>query len=917
MATNGTRGGASETVRSQARAWERAFSRWRSARSVVISLLLYTAFAAVFGTSLLAIEKSDEGVAFFESKVRPILVEHCYECHSLEAGEANGELRVDSRDAMLKGGTRGTVIRASTPDRSLLIQAIEYHDAEIKMPPEGRIPEQQISILRKWIEMGAPDPRDDDSSPTVANSIADKLAKASGHWAYLPPKSISPDRLSGVTEDWIRDPIDAIVVAIQAENELKHSPDADRRTLIRRLYYDLLGLPPSIEEIAQWSKTKDSDWYEKLVQSLLESPHFGERLARRWMDVTRYADNKGYVFKEEREYPNAYRYRDWLVRSFNEDLAYEDFLRYQLIGDRLDPENKAGHLDAMGMLTLGRRFLQNKNDIIDDRIDVVSRGLLGITASCARCHDHKFDPVTTADYYSLHGMFSDTDEPGDGPSSMRLVDKSEPSKTYVFLRGNPGTPGPEVARRFFDFLESDGAHRPLKTGSGRLEMAEAIVEPKNPLTARVYVNRVWGWLTGRPLVDTPSDFGLRCDPPIYQEILDDLSVRFVENGWSTKKLVQRIVLSSTYRQSSLSKAKLFERDPENQLLWRANRKRMDFESYRDAVLMVTGNLDVAIGGKSEVIHIAPFSKRRTVYAYIDRQNLPQFFRSFDFASPDAHVPQRAQTTVPQQSLTLMNSEMMAAPVKPLAESIEWSGKQMPSGFDEKKIAAKQVGLIFRKLLAREPSTDETTRFAKFMQQADTSQVTSAENCWSYGYGKLDLQANQIASFERLPRFENGSWSGMKGPPDSELGWTTVSEKGGHPGKSLDYCCVRRWTAPRNGRLAIRGTIEHASEEGDGVRASIFHNLEQAMGTWTAKHGKASTTVKSLEVKEADIVDFVVDCIENEGFDTFTWPVVLSFEDSPEKYDSKEDFSSMQPTLSTPIQQAIQALLMTNEFCFVD
>ncbi len=893
-----------------------AFSRW--------TIVLFAGCLFAICESSVGKETNDEGIAYFETKVRPILVEHCYSCHSRESGEANGQLTLDSRPSMLMGGTRGKVIDVSSPGRSLLIRAIEYHDAEILMPPDGKIPEPQIAILRKWIEMGAPDPREEPTSPAVASSsVDDRIAKAASHWAYQPlqaPVAKLPERTkndsSKELDRWVRDPIDAYVVKELSSREFVPSKDADRRTLIRRLYFDLLGLPPSIDDFAKWTDLPSDDWYEQLVRTLLDSPHFGERMARRWMDVARYADNKGYVFKEDREYPYAYRYRDWLIRSFNTDLPYDDFIRYQLLGDQLDPENTAGHLDAMGMLTLGRRFLQNKNDIIDDRIDVLCRGLLGVTASCARCHDHKFDPVSTADYYSLHGMFSDCEEPGNDPSPMRLVDKEAQSKTYVFLRGNPSNRGPQIDRDFFGSFTRD-TRRAMIHGSGRVDVVEGIVAPVNPLTARVYVNRIWGWLTGLPLVDTPSDFGLRCDRPIYQPILDDLAWDFVRNGWSTKKLIQRIVLSSTYRQSSDTNPTYAEMDPENRLLWRANRKRLDFESFRDAMLKTAGGLDPTIGGKSVVIDKSPFSTRRTVYAYIDRQNLPQIFRSFDFASPDTHVPQRSQTTVPQQSLVLMNSELILDILRPVVQDIATQSFQSAPRLNDDAIFEHQVDLLFQRLLARQPSENERKRFTDFFAHCDVTLVASPQNCWTYGYGRLEVETERLLSFDRFPRFKNGSWTGNDGTPDKKLGYALLRDKGGHPGNSSEIVCVRRWTAPKSGELSITGSLEHASDKGDGVRATVLVNRERSQASFIIKSEKTSTSIQSILVKAGDSIDFVVDCRESVTNDDFSWTVSLKYKGANEKFDSKDHFSSLQPTPASPLQQAAQALLLTNEFCFVD
>jgi hypothetical protein len=884
-------------------------------RGIVACLLGYLFLN--LGT-LCAVEPNQAGIDFFESQVRPILVEHCYRCHSLEAGESSGELRLDSRSAMLAGGTRGKVYDAAAPEQSLLLKAVEYRDAELQMPPMGKIPEPQIAILRKWIEMGAPDPRQDTVAAAVGNSMEGRIAQAASHWAYQPlqPPAAPANPSASGHDPWVRDPLDQHVVRELASRGLAPSEEADRRTLIRRLYFDLLGLPPTIEDFAKWVNYDHQDWYQQLVNSLLDSPHFGERMARRWMDVARYADNKGYVFQEDREYPHAYRYRDWLIRAFNSDLGYNDFIRYQLIADQLDPQNANGHLDAMGMLTLGRRFLQNKNDIIDDRIDVLCRGLLGVTASCARCHDHKFDPVTTADYYSLHGMFSDCDEPGNDPSPLRLVDKENQSKTYVFLRGNSANKGPRIDRDFFGHFAHE-SRRAMIHGSGRLDVAEGIVAQNNPLTARVYVNRLWGWITGAPLVDTPSDFGLRCDRPIYQPILDDLAWDLVHNGWSTKKVIARIVSSSTYRQCSHSNPKATEMDPENRLLWRANRKRLDFESYRDAMLKVSGTLDPKIGGKSEVIHASPFSRRRTVYAYIDRQNLPPIFRSFDFASPDAHVPQRAQTTVPQQGLVLMNSEFMLDLLRPFVLDVAAKSFKTTSVISDEQTLGKQVDVLFERLLARSPAKEERKQFVDFLKRCDVTLVDSPLNCWTYGYGHLEVESKRLLSFQRFPLYKNGSWSGNDGVPDKELGYALLRDKGGHPGKSSALASVRRWTAPRPGELSINGTLEHPSELGDGVRATVLQNRSQSHACFTIKKEKTATSIASIHVDQGDSIDFVVDCLDNENHDDFSWSVAIKYKDANERFDSKEHFSGMQPVPASPLQQAAQAILITNEFCFVD
>ncbi len=802
---------------------------------------------------------------------------------------------------MDKGGTRGGVVNRELPEKSLLLQAIDYKLPDLQMPPNGKMPDSEVSILKQWIDMGAPDPR---LEPTKSNSNFDsmpvKFEKSTKHWAYQPIDSNLAESES----------IDKLVAKKLSEAGLKLSPEADRRTLVKRLYYDLTGLPPSHQDYQRLQAAKDPNWYSQLVEELLASQHFGERMARHWMDVARYADNKGYVFKESREYPHAYRYRDWLIRSFNQDLSYQDFVRYQLVADRLDPENKEGHLDAMGFLTLGRRFLNNKYDVIDDRIDVISRGMLGVTAACARCHDHKFDPVSTADYYSLFGVLDNSTEPGDEPSPMRMIDREKRGPVFVLLRGNPGNRGPKVEPQFFEFL---GQEKPIamKTGSGRLELADAIASPENPLTARVYVNRLWGWIFGQPFIDTPSDFGLRSEPPTQQAVLELLASRFIKNNWSTKQLLREIVNSSVYKQSSIANKQGLEIDPENRQLWRANRKRMDFESYRDSMLKVAGVMDETIGGKSEIIDEAPFSKRRSVYSYIDRQNLPQLFRSFDFASPDAHVPQRSQTTVPQQGLVLLNSEMMREIVNAVAEPFQ------PSSIDSETSLFQPLQKLFRQIMGRSATPNELKRLTTFLRTTETKLVDAPQNRWSYGYGTLNQESGAITNFALLPYCDGKQWRGASEYPNKKFGYCGLTEKGGHTGNQDGFTPIRRWTAPRSGKVSFQGTLEHKAKEGDGVRATLVLNASTTIKSWTAHTKKLSTKQEWIEIAEGDTLDLAVDCIETNNHDSFDWIAEIRFQDEADASSSKDHFSGRQPTPSTAWFQLAQGLLMTNEFCFVD
>ncbi len=896
---------------------KKTVSKWSTFRWPIAAgwLVFYGSSVCVTGQSL----GQDPKLDFFESKIRPVLVERCYECHSADTSDLGGNLRLDYPGGMRQGGVSGAALIPGSVDQSLLVKAIEYTDSATQMPPDGKLPDELIADFKKWVEEGAVDPRPelDAGHGTVAEDYASRVAS---HWAYQPLTKPEPPQTTTASAaatgntgaggsavgDTEADPIDRWVGAGLQALGISKSAQADRRTLTRRLYYDLVGLPPTLTELQAAMDDASPDWYRTVVDRLLGSPHFGERMARRWMDVVRYADNKGYVFQEDREYPHAYRYRDWLIRSFNEDLPYDQFVRYQLIGDRLDPDNAAGNLDAMGMLTLGRRFLNNPHDIIDDRIDVVTRGLLGVTAACARCHDHKFDPVSAADYYSLHAAFMGSEEPGGDPSPMRLVDKAEQGPTRVFLRGSPGNPGPEVPRRFISLLSPKDPIE-MKTGSGRLEMAESIVSPTNPLTARVYVNRIWGWIYGAPLVDNPSDFGVRTSAPEQQAVLDTLAWDLIHEGWSTKQLIRRIVLSRTYRQCSDHRPDAFAKDPENRWLWRAQRKRMDFESLRDGLLLATGKLNLAVGGKSVSIIEPPFANRRTVYAYIDRQNLPQLFRSFDLGSPDAHVPQRSQTTVPQQGLVLLNSDLLLSMLGDIATQA--SQKTRDEGID----------LLFHQILARDCTPSEREWMYEVLDAHEVSLPDVPQNQWSYGTATFDPESGTIDVFERLPRYHAERWQG-KGDslPDADLDWAFLNAAGGHPGTRLDQVAVRRWTAFAPAKVRVRGTLKHPSEDGNGVRASIVVRGHEKQGEWIAQHSDAETQVDEIEVAAGDTIDFVVDSNGNVNGDSFEWRVrIVSKDDDGYRTQSERHFSSEQPTALTAWEQVTQALLLTNEFCFID
>ncbi len=756
--------------------------------SLAVCLLLPSALCA-------APPANPQAVEFFEKHVRPVLATKCQSCHGPKRQQ--GGLRLDSHAALLKGSDNGAVVVPGQPDKSLLIKAIRY-DGDVQMPPKGKLSDEAIAHLTEWVRMGAPWPEEVAKAEGSGQSVAEVRRT---HWAFQPVRK--PNLPAVKKSDWVKTPIDAFVLAGLEAKGLVPAPAADRRTLIRRVTLDLHGLPPTPEETAAFELDRSPDAYARLVDRSLASPRYGERWGRHWLDVARYADSKGYVFTDERRYPFAYTYRDYVIRAFNEDLPYDQFVLQQLAADQLPLGEDKRPLAALGFLTLGRRFLNNIHDIIDDRIDVTMRGLQAMTVGCARCHDHKFDPIPQKDYYSLYGVFASSVEPKDlplimmpqqsaelaafekelakrkaevekyreqhkdeiakgnrefrdglralqkkvdqwqvtapsaPPRAMVLVDKPTPETPHVFLRGNPRNPGPEVPRQFLEVVAGE-KRQPFRQGSGRLELARAIADRNNPLTARVLVNRVWLHHFGAGLVRTPSDFGLRGDPPTHPELLDWLAATFMDNGWSIKKLHRLILLSNTYQQASSGDPRLLEMDPDNRLLAHMNRRRLDFEAMRDSLLAVAGRLDTTMGGRAVELTTKPFTTRRTVYGFIDRQNLPGLFRTFDFASPDTSTPQRYTTTVPQQALFLMNSPFVIEQARHLLQRSDVAGQPK----DEEKIKR-----MYQIAYGRAAETDEIALGLRFLSQARKSNESKKEtpplSAWEQ-YAQVLLLSNEFA-----------------------------------------------------------------------------------------------------------------------------------------------------------------------------
>ncbi|MGE0608900.1 MAG: DUF1553 domain-containing protein, partial [Pirellulales bacterium] len=477
---------------------------------------------------------------------------------------------------------------------------------------------------------------------------------------------------------------------------------------------------------------------------------------------------------------------------------------------------------------------------------------------------------------------------------------------HIFVRGRPNNLGAAVPRRFLEAL-SGPQRQPFTNGGGRLELAQAIASRDNPLTARVLVNRVWAQHFGSGLVSTPSDFGLRSDPPRHPRLLEWLARRFMEPGWSLKQLHRTIVLSAAYRQASDDRPDARRIDPENRLLWRMNRRRLDFEATRDTLLAAGGDLDGTLGGFAVSIVTRPFSRRRTVYGFIDRQELPGLFRSFDFANPDAHSPQRFSTTVPQQALFLMNSPFVQEQAARLANRPTVAEHSDP---------ASRIGAMYALLFGRAPSPDELALGLRFVDGNDAAHDEgSTASAWQYGYGALDAATGRVAGFTPFTHFTGQRWQGGPALPDPTVGWSFLEAQGGHPGDSA-HLAIRRWTSPVAGTVSIGGVLKHAEEQSDGIQCRIISGRAGEVGAWKVYNQQVEAAVEQVEVQPGDTVDFVVESLATLTNDQHTWTPVIQVRSAPDgnAWNASADFSGPRPDVW---QVFAQALLMSNELVYVD
>lgn len=757
---------------------------------------------------------------FFEKKIRPLLVQHCDECHSTDKADESGHLALDNRAALLAGGTRGPIVIGGKPEESLLIKAVRYLDPKLQMPPDGKLADADVELLSKWVRDGA-------FIPDYGKDVGNKKNKsidwdvARQFWSFRSlVRPVVPPVDAGLS---IHNPIDEFVARSLKEVKLSSSPQADKRTLVRRLCFDLLGLPPTSEDVAEFVADERPDAYERLVDRLLASPHFGERWARYWLDMARYVD---FTPDWQKNTDRAWMYRDWVVRAFNEDRPYDEFVQMQLAAD-LVPDGNPRDVAALGLLGVSPTYWKELKlapsvievivaDEWDERLDTVSRTFLGLTVACARCHDHKFDPVTSKDYYALAGIFASTqvaDRPllpsplaeqvadarmaldklqeslkkqkekdsdeakklqmqieelrqahpqidallapvvedssvyvvPDGPDATKLEYRKRQSRDLpVFRRGNPANPGDIVPRRFLELFATraesvtSGAESkfvPYAQGSGRLELARSLVNEASPLTARVVVNRIWLNHFGKGLVKTPGDFGQQGDRPTHPELLDWLSSELVgmpdvpqpaRRAWSLKHLHRLMVMSSTYRQSSSIGTS--STDPENQFLARMNRRRLEIEPWRDAMLAVAGNLDDRLEGPGADLD-QKSNFRRTLYGRIGRDEQNDMLRIFDFPPPTTHSPSRDNTTTPLQQLFVFNSEF-----------VEWQAMTLATRLLAPTDASvsQRIERCYQLLFQRSPRPAELQLGERFLGQSASGETKDLDRWRWYVQSLLGL-----------------------------------------------------------------------------------------------------------------------------------------------------------------------------------
>ncbi len=710
---------------------------------------------------------SPEGIQFFESKIRPLLVNNCHECHGNE--KHKGNLQLNSRKTILRGGDSGAAIVPGNPAKSLLIEAVKYTNSDLEMPPKKKLGKQAVADLSEWIHLGAPWP----SETTLVTSKREHgfsiTDEDRDYWAFRPVKRPRLAKGNGNQA-----PIDQLIQAQLDARGIAANPIAAQATLIRRAYFDLIGLPPTYGEVQAFVNDDSPDAWPRLIEHLLGLPQYGERWGRHWLDVVRFAQTNGYERDDEK--PLVWKYRDYVIRSFNEDKPYDRFVMEQIAGDELtDVDNDS--LIATGFYRVGvwddepddPRAAEFEG--LDDILKTTSETFMGLTVGCARCHDHMFDPISQRDYYEMLAFFRNVrfyDKPKyewDSPTYSPLIaplevfewqnqpDKpkdakppwdgleyamtvrehsAKPMDTHLLIRGNAGRPSKKVEPRFLKVLAKAKpaiakSPNPFTTGR-RLALAKWIASPGHPLTARVIVNRIWQFHFGRGLVATPNDFGQAGKPCTNPALLDWLAAEFVDGGWSIKHMHRVIVNSEAYRRTSWQNPMNQNADPDNELVWRQNLRRLEAEAIRDAILKTSNSLNTAMGGRGfypnfsgEVIAGASkpgrgwgYSRadeqaRRSVYAFVKRTMMLPFLEVFDYSGTEGSIGARAVTTVAPQALTLLNSDFVSGQARKLAATLA------PINTGD---TATLVNTLFRQTLARDATAQEIAFGQRYLRQQE-------------------------------------------------------------------------------------------------------------------------------------------------------------------------------------------------------
>ncbi|HWB13693.1 MAG TPA: PSD1 and planctomycete cytochrome C domain-containing protein [Pirellulales bacterium] len=796
-------------------------------RSAEIIALLFLSFSPALASGQ---ESAADDIRFFETHVRPILAARCYRCHS--ADKQKGGLRLDSREGLMTGGDSGPAVVPGKPQESLLIEAIGYADGGLQMPPNEKLPDGEIARLRRWVERGAAFPE------TVASTATD----GRDFWSFRP---IGDPIVPAVDDQgWPESAVDRFVLSQLEQRELRPAPPADKRTLLRRATFDLTGLPPTPQEFDAFLADESPTAFAKVVDRLLDSPHYGERWGRHWLDVARYADSNG--LDENVAYGNAWRYRDYVVDAFNRDKPFDQFLLEQIAGDLTtavgDVAVKHERLIATGFLALGPKVLAEVDekkmemDIIDEQLDTFGRAVLGLTLGCARCHDHKFDPISTEDYYGLAGIFKSTrtmetfkkvarwyenpiptaddlarqaehanrvadarqaverlvaaaDEQLEVAGETLATDKErearysdetkaqlkqmretlaalekqaptlptamgvcegEVADVAICVRGNHLTTGAVVPRRFPQVLAGEQQSPIDGRQSGRRQLAEWLVGPDHPLTARVMINRIWRWHFGNGLVRSTDNFGRLGEPPSHPELLDWLARQFIDSGWSIKAMHRLMTLSRTYQMGSAYDARAAAVDPENRLRWRMDARRLEAEEIRDSLLAVGGLLDRSMGGPVLQVKNREYlfdhtskdltrydSHRRSIHLPVVRNNLYDVFQLFDATDAAVAEGNRLTTTVAPQALFMMNSDLIAEASESLATSL-LAGTDL----DDPALIRRLYLLAY----SRQPSDVEIERsmflLVRFESLAEGQPVQRRHRAWSW-LCQVILAANEF------------------------------------------------------------------------------------------------------------------------------------------------------------------------------